>query len=120
MYRQWYMLTVSATRNEATGFLPFYLVFGRHPRLPIDLAMGVESNEHQAEEEDHADYTQQLREWLESSYKIATSESNKSAKHHKRLDRCDRGGTVEIGDRMLVRNVSLRNKLANRWKQIYT
>ena len=32
----------NATRNEATEFSPFYLVFGRHLRLPTDLAMGVE------------------------------------------------------------------------------
>jgi len=47
----------NATRNEATGLSPFYLVFGRHSRLPIDLAMGVESNKRQVEVEGHVDYT---------------------------------------------------------------
>ena len=111
----------NATKHESTGYSPFYLMFGRHPRLPIDVAMGVEPSEGDAEGHD---YTEKLRERLEFAYKLATDQSEKASGRHKTLyDRRVRGATVEIGDRVLVKNVGLRgkNKLANRWEDhVYT
>ena len=107
----------NATRHESTHFSPFYLMFGRHPRLPIDLVLGVESEERQTG--DIHEYTRELREKLENAYRIASEGAGKSSEKQKEhYDRKVRGATVQVGDRVLVRNLSLRGKqkLANKWE----
>lgn len=107
----------NATRHDSTGYSPFFLMLGRHPRLPIDIVMGISPEEDKTE----TDYVRSLREKMQYAFDIATKNADKSAGHHKlNYDRRIRGGTVEIGDRVLVRNTGIRGKckLANKWEDV--
>uniref|UniRef100_A0A3P9J6T5 Integrase catalytic domain-containing protein n=1 Tax=Oryzias latipes TaxID=8090 RepID=A0A3P9J6T5_ORYLA len=108
----------NCTKNEVTGFTPYELLFGRSPRLPVDLAFGLPVREPPAVS--HSEYVKSLRNHLEESYKLATKHSLKS--HEKNKSRFDKRVipcSLEPGDRVLVRNVRLRgkHKLEDKWEQ---
>jgi transposase InsO family protein len=110
----------NASKHTTTGYSPFYLMYGRHPRLPIDIAMGIEPAERQSEKS-MPDYVAEIKKKLANAYttasRLATSAGNRSKEYY---DRKEKGATVEVGDRVLVRNVGVRGKqkLANRWEDM--
>ena len=106
----------NCTKNETTGFTPYELMFGRQPRLPVDLAFGLPVN-HQPGS--HSQYVRNLKSQLEDSYRVATENAKKTAIRNKaRFDKHVIDSTLKEGDRVLVRNVRLRgkHKLADRWE----
>ncbi|KAL0199310.1 hypothetical protein M9458_007850 [Cirrhinus mrigala] len=106
----------NCTKNEVTGFTPYELMFGRQPRLPIDLALGLPIN-HQPGS--HSQYVNNLRSQLQESYRLATKSAKKTADRNRtRFDKHVVNSTLKEGDRVLVRNVRLRgkHKLADRWE----
>ncbi len=107
----------NSTRHDSTGYSPFYLMFGCHPRLPIDVTLGIQPNPEQSE----TDYVKSLREKMQYAFEVATKNANKATTAHKNVyDRRIRGATVEVGDRVLVRNTGIRGKckLANKWEDV--
>ena len=107
----------NCTKHDTTGFSPFFLMFGRHPRIPVDIAMGIEFEE--SATIPTKQYAAELKEKLELAYKIASQKNTTAAAERKgRYDEKVRGATVQVGDRVLVKNVGLkgRNKLANKFK----
>ncbi|KAI9999773.1 hypothetical protein NQD34_011616 [Periophthalmus magnuspinnatus] len=106
----------NCTRNDTTGFSPYELMFGRQPRLPIDLAFGLPVKE---PAQTHSEYVQKLRENLEKSYRLATENAEKVMSRNKsRFDKHVTPSQLEVGDRVLVRNVKLRgkHKIADKWE----
>ncbi|KAM3849152.1 obscurin-like [Diretmus argenteus] len=71
----------NCTRNDVTGFTPYKLMFGRQPRLPVDLAFGlpVQGGKHTS----HSEYVQNLKSRLEESYKMAMENAAKIAHKNK-------------------------------------
>uniref|UniRef100_A0A669CSI1 Gypsy retrotransposon integrase-like protein 1 n=1 Tax=Oreochromis niloticus TaxID=8128 RepID=A0A669CSI1_ORENI len=111
----------NCTKHESTGFSPYYLLYGRHPRLPIDLLFGLVA-------EDEADtpsgYVKQWKDKMIEAYKIAsTNTQHSSAKGKHYYDKRNRDVTLQPGDRVLVHNLAERGgpcKLKPYWeKTIY-
>ena len=57
----------NTTRQESTGFSPFYLLYGREPILPADLNFGVDPNPLLLRKDASQPYAQRLREQLEAA-----------------------------------------------------
>jgi transposase InsO family protein len=98
-------------RHETTGYTPFYLMFGRTPRLPVDMFLGVKT--------DFVNTVSSVQDRLETAYKAATEATNRAAKHQaKGYNRKVRGHVLQKGDYVLVKNVGFKgkHKLADRWR----
>ena len=107
----------NCTKSDVTGFSPYELMFGRRPRLPVDIAFGLPVQG--GAPKSHSQYVKNLKARLEESYQIVTKNSAKVAERNKcRFDKVVRESTLQEGDRVLVRNLRLRNKhkLADKWE----
>ncbi|RXN31226.1 Retrovirus-related Pol polyprotein from transposon 412 [Labeo rohita] len=106
----------NCTKNDATGYSPYEMMFGRQPRLPVDLAFGLPVSD---SSHSHSQYVKSLKDRLEESYRLATRNVLKVAGRNKRrFDRNVVASVLDVGDRVLVRNVRLRgkHKIADRWE----
>jgi len=107
----------NSTVHDSTGYSPFFLMFGRKPRLPIDVLFHLNSAQ---QETDYVTYIANLKDRLVHTYDICSRRLEKSAKaNKKRYDRKSRGAVPTIGDWVLLKNVGLKgkHKLANKWKK---
>jgi len=105
-------------RHESTGVSPFFLMFGREPRLPLYIAYGLEGNQ----EETHSltDYVSKMRERLTQAYHIASTAIKKAGVHQKKnYDARVRGAVLNVGDRVLVKVLAFdgKHKLFDRWEE---
>ena len=55
----------NCTKHDTTGFSPYYLMFGRHPRIAVDLALGRQESSGSVTSRD---YINSLKEGLKKAY----------------------------------------------------
>lgn len=107
----------NCTEHETTGFAPFFLMFGRVPRLPIDvLFQNVLLNEDVV---DYKDFVSKLKKDLREAAHIARMHTLKEQERHGRLyNRKVKGCPLAVGDRVLVANRGEkgRRKVSDKWE----
>ncbi|XP_073718842.1 uncharacterized protein [Misgurnus anguillicaudatus] len=107
----------NSTRCEVTGFSPFYLLFGRSPRLPVDFLFGLTP---EGGTDDHKEYVRRWRKGMQEAYEIVKENAKKSAERNKRnFEGKVRSSVLHSGDRVLIRNLTPRGgtgKLRNHWE----
>lgn len=106
----------NCTKNEATGFSPYYLMFGREARMPVDVCFGVSSDG--TSHKNYLKYVSDMRRDLRAAYDLAEIMSAKQNRGNKqRYDRKVKFSRLMPGDRVLIQNLGLpgKHKLADRW-----
>ncbi|XP_020915478.1 uncharacterized protein LOC110252963, partial [Exaiptasia diaphana] len=97
----------NAKIHGSTGFSPFYLMFGREPRLPVDVEFGV--TPHTA---CSGRFVDNLRHAEAQKHSRLAADRNKRYYDVKKSE-----AQQEQRDRFLVRNCTPAGKLDNKWEQ---
>lgn len=112
----------NCTAHETTGCAPFYLMFGRVPRLPVDVVFRAVLQDPTVTCFDK--YVARLADDLKVAMVIAQEHAAEAQNRHAQLyNRKVKGSMIEVGDRVLLANKKDRGKkkLADRWEStIYT
>ena len=93
-----------------------YIMFGRNPRLPIGVTLGLHVEEQQPSSKSISD----LKDRLSQAYHLATEAAHKAREKQKEgYNIRIRDAAITPGDRVLVKVESFdgKHKLADRWEQ---
>ena len=67
------MIAYNAADHASTGYSPFYLMYGRQPRLAIDALFGIGDDSLEAKHP--SDYVRKLKSRLTTAYEAAFKEA---------------------------------------------
>ena len=108
----------NCTKHASTTYSPYYLMFCRHPRLPIDVEFGL----HKPNCSDNCSksrYIQKLRRRLNYAHKKASKYSSEQAQKYKTsYDKSVKGPQFQVNDLVLVKIVAhkARHKIQDKWE----
>lgn len=110
-------LAYNCTAHESTGFAPFYLMFGRVPKLPVDVMFSSVERDDVVIDYDTCvrRLSNDLKEALALAQKNAgTSQRRQADLNNKRTKGC----SIEVGDQVLLANKGKcgRRKWADKWE----
>ena len=108
----------NCTKHASTTYSPYYLMFGRHPRLPIDVEFGL-NKPNCSDNSSKSRYIQKLRRRLNYAFQKASKYSDQQANKYKHsYDKSVKGPQLHENDLVLVKIVAHkgRDKLQDRWE----
>ena len=107
----------NCTKHETTRFSPYFLLFGREPRMAIDLLMPPSDAE---PAKSYSAYIADLRKRMQHAQEIVVDRIQKAGEASKAwYSKKVRGATLHPGDQVLVRQVGFqgKHKIADRWEE---
>ena len=110
-------LAYNSSSHSTTGFSPFFLMFGRQVKLPIDLMYGT----NRTEPDTTASFAQKLKEGLQEAYKLVREKCQAEHKRQKALyDERVHGKPFSPGDLVWLHSPAVprgrSRKLHHPWK----
>ena len=108
----------NCTKHASTTYSPYFLMFGRHPRLPIDVEFGLPKH-NCGDNSSKSRYVQKLRRRLNYTFKKASKYSDQQAQKYKSsYDKSIKGPQLQEKDIDLVKVVAHkgRHKLQDKWE----
>ena len=108
----------NCTKHASTTYSPCFLVFGRHPRLPIDVEFGLPKH-NCGDNSSKSRYVQKLRRRLNYAFKKASKYSDQQAQKYKSsYDKSIKGPQLQEKNIVLVKVVAHkgRHKLQDKWE----
>jgi transposase InsO family protein len=108
----------NCTRSGITGFSPYFLMFGRRPRLPVDYIFPTMPLD--PKHKPRSQYVAELQATLKEAFAKAEAASQGEAARQKRyFDRRTNAAVLAPGDLILVRvlNYKGKRKLIDRWEE---
>lgn len=96
-------------------------MFGRQPRLPVDISFGLDNTKQtNGEKQPMSSYVSYLKNRLEKAHEL-TLKATKTAQEKQKTcyDKRVRGNNIEVGDRVLVKILAFdgKHKLSNEWEE---
>ena len=109
--------TYNCTQNSATGFSPYYLMFGRQPCLPVNVTLGLAP--HTITEPNTSKFVPKMRECTKWAQRKAEAFQAKEAQKHKwNYDKRHKAVALEVRDMVLVCVTAFKghHKIQDRWR----
>ena len=111
----------NSTINKTTGFSPFYLLFGRESKLPIDLVFLEVRDEHRLQKKSHEQFVKEWHQTMKEAVQVARKNVNKSAQYNKQYyDKKAKAVEMKVGDMVLNKNDREKGgtgKLKSYWEE---